>query len=107
MILIIFAYWFFVVAYLLYFDHFIEGNCSSFWRCYLQNFDWISKTDGAVGGFLVDPALNDDGARRPIEPQYHYDENGEVILDEVFYYPFLGRFIYDTLLLFMLAILMN
>ena len=52
---IILQYYFGMVAYISFNDHFTDDRCSTLWRCSLTVFDWTFKQNGGVGSLMQEP----------------------------------------------------
>lgn len=65
------------------------------WVCYIKTFDYVFKDNGGIGSFLTDK--NQPEVLRPII------KDGELV--EVIYYPYIFRFIFDNLAMWILRVI--
>lgn len=52
---LVLEYYFTLVAYMVYADHYDDNFCEKLWKCYIKTFDYTFKETGAIGSFLTDP----------------------------------------------------
>jgi hypothetical protein len=93
-------YYFTIIGYIYFYNHYDGDDCSSLWRCFLSTFDFALKRTGALGTYLHDPNLwpTVDGETNMtiMKPISHADGEGKVIsVVELVYPTYVARFIYD------------
>ncbi|KAL4511687.1 hypothetical protein ABPG72_012532 [Tetrahymena utriculariae] len=106
---VIFQYYFTLIAYIYFNDHFKDNRCETLWRCFITVFDWTFKQNGGVGTSMWEPnsLLNYAENASPPTTTNLSSTNYNGALEQ-YTEVYFSRFVYDTLTnIVLLFILIN
>ncbi|EGR30656.1 mir domain protein [Ichthyophthirius multifiliis] len=84
-------YYFTIYSYIYFFDHYLDKDCNSMWRCFFKNIDHTFKNAGAIGDIMYEPK----SLQILKENISQYRGVNQKLLEEYF-----SRFIFDNLFYF-------
>lgn len=57
LVFLLIEYYFALISYIWLYEQYMEGGCSSLWKCFLNTYDYTFKATGSIGGILIDPKM--------------------------------------------------